>query len=329
VTQPTATPDPAVVAALVAHFARMGEDFPASRPIHTRGVECEGTFTATPVARTLSRARHLRGSPVRARVRFSNGLPGPDVPDTAVQPRGCAVSFLAGGTRSDLVAVDVPGFFASTPREFLAFLDASGGDGFDAFLASHPRTADYLQRALSIAPPRHWLSVAYHAGHAVLLVDDRGTARAGRFRLLPAPAAGAPGSERDGGEARLTPDEVAARGPDYLHEELAAHVTAGTAALRLVVQLAAPGDPTDDVQQVWPDERLVLELGTLAITAVRDPTAGRRDDPPFDVARLGDGLAPAGDPLVAVRSQVYARSSARRRAAAGSAPRRPDRAGPC
>jgi catalase len=244
-----------------------------------------------------------------------------------------------GGARSDLVGVDVPGFFAATPAELLAFLEASGGagrpsggerGGLDAFLASHPITADYLQRAMTVAPPSSWLAVTYHAGHAVVLVDERGTRRPGRFRLMPTARAAEGGATDDA--VRLTADEVAARGPDYLHEDLVARVAAGTAALRLVVQLAEPADPTDDVQRSWPEDRPVVDLGMLVITAVLDRAGSDGADLSFDVARLGDGLAPSADPLIAARSQVYARSFARRRAAAegvagGSAgdPEAPDR----
>ena len=34
------------------------------RAVHAKGVICEGTFTATPEAKRLSRAAHLQGDPV-------------------------------------------------------------------------------------------------------------------------------------------------------------------------------------------------------------------------------------------------------------------------
>lgn len=300
--------DPALVDLLAERFARMGRAFPASRPVHSRGVLCGATFTPAAGAHRLSRAAHLRGDPVPAVVRFSNGLPGLDGPDTAAQPRGCAVAFLPPGRpRRDLVAVDVPGFFAATPGEFLTFLDALEGPELGDHLARHPLAADYLQRALSVAPPVSWLDVTYHAGHAVVLVDRVGTRRAGRFRLAPA-----------GPERRLGPGGADGRGERYLGEDLDARVGAGEASLRLVVQLAGEGDPTGDIQRLWPEDRRVVELGTLTITAVRDrsPDGGAIS---FDVAALGEGIEPSDDPLIAARSAVYARS-ARRRAAAASGP---------
>jgi hypothetical protein len=39
------------------------------RPVHARGIVCSGSFTATSAAASLSRAGHLRGSPIEATVR--------------------------------------------------------------------------------------------------------------------------------------------------------------------------------------------------------------------------------------------------------------------
>jgi catalase len=300
----TIEPPADLVQELAERFARMGAAFPAARPIHTHGVWCEATFEATAEAASYSRAAHLQGGTVPARVRFSNGLSGPDAADATPQPRGCAIAFLPSGERSDVVAVDVPGFFASTPEAFLAFLDASQGPDLPGFLASHPQAAAYLERSLTVAPPVSWLSVTYHAGHAVVLCGPGQARHPARLRLVPA-----------NGEARLDPDEAVARGHRYLADDLAARVAAGNATLRLVAQLASPTDPTHDIQRIWPDDRPLVELGTVTVTAIGGPT----DDLAFDPSRPVKGIERSDDPLAPVRSAVYARSASRRGASTGSA----------
>jgi catalase len=43
---------------------------PATRPVHAKGIVCEGTFTATPAAAGLSRAEHFQGKPVKGNGSF-------------------------------------------------------------------------------------------------------------------------------------------------------------------------------------------------------------------------------------------------------------------
>ena len=79
------------------------------------------------------------------------------------------------------------------------------------------------------------------------------------------------------------------------------------------MQLAADGDVTDDATVVWPEDRPVVELGVLSITGrVADrmrPSAGSA----FDPLRLVDGIEASDDPLLELRSAVYAVSRRRRR----------------
>src|SRR4051794_25622981 len=63
---------------------------PGHRTVHAKGLVCEGTFTPSPGAARLSKARHFQGGSVPITVRLSDGAPDPGVPDNSPDagPRG-------------------------------------------------------------------------------------------------------------------------------------------------------------------------------------------------------------------------------------------------
>jgi catalase len=79
------------------------------------------------------------------------------------------------------------------------------------------------------------------------------------------------------------------------------------------LQLAEPGDQTNDGSVVWPDDRRKVELGVIAITSVVPDSAAAERELAFDPTRLVDGIELSDDPLPALRSRVYVYSVAGRR----------------
>src|SRR5262249_33170652 len=103
----------------------------------------------------------------------------------------------------------------------------------------------------------------------------------------------------------------------FLIDELGERLARGPAQFRIVVQLAGAGDRTDDATEVWPDDRPTVELGVLSVTGkVADSDATQRALA-FDPLHLVDGIEASDDPLLEVRSAVYA-VSRRRRKSGGS-----------
>src|SRR5246127_4010441 len=82
------TPDEAIEA-----IRGTGGAQPGCRALHAKGTLYRGTFTATPEAAGLSRAKHLDGSTVPALIRFSNGSGNPRQKDGLPGVRGMAVKF--------------------------------------------------------------------------------------------------------------------------------------------------------------------------------------------------------------------------------------------
>jgi catalase len=283
---------------------------PGFRAFHAKGVVCEGDFTPSASATTLSKAPHLRG-PVKTTVRFSDGTGLPDVPDgfPDAGPRGMAVRFhLPGGGETDIVTNAFNGFPVSDGEEFLAFFraiaatrpDSPKPTPLDKFLGDHPRALKVVTAPKPV--PASFVTEPYFAVHAFWFTNAEGKSHFGRYRFLPV-----------AGAKLLTAEEAAGQGPNFLIDELTGRLAKGPAALRLVVQLAAYGDVTDDATVVWPEDRPVVELGVLSITGrVADQeTAQRRLG--FDPLRLVDGIDASDDPLLELRSQVYAVSRRRRR----------------
>ena len=215
---------------------------------------------------------HAKGSPARGRlrvggggprepgdrrpgatIRFANGNGNPGVHDGAPAVRSMAVKLsLPDGKSADILANSVDGFVARTPEELLEFLraqlpDPTTGrpdpDALPRFLGAHPAALAFVERVGKRAVPASYAQVTYHAEHAFRFTPAHGPSRFGRYRFAPL-----------AGEAFLAPDDAGKRDPSFLRAELESRLRAGPARFRLLLQMAAGGDPTDDVTALWRDE---------------------------------------------------------------------------
>jgi catalase len=280
---------------------------PGHRAAHAKGTLVTGTFTATPEAAGLTRAVHMQGDPVRATVRFSNGAGDPG-PDYARDGRGMAVKlYLEDGSTTDMVALDLPCFFARTPEDFLEFTRARKPDPetgqpdmekVGAWLGAHPEAQQAIQAALSAQPPESYATVAYNGIHAFRWVNADGDTRYTRYRWEP-----------EAGERTLSEEEARERGPEYLQEDIASRTGP---AFKLVVTLAEEGDPLDDPTAAWPEERETVEVGRLELTGPEREREQGDDVLVFDPMRVTDGIEPSDDPILHFRPRAYAVSIQRR-----------------
>lgn len=281
------------------------------RATHAKGTLCAATFTAAPRAAALSRAGHLQGDAIDARVRFSNGSGAPAAPDGAVDGRGMAVTFtLPDGSATDIVALTLPVFFVRTPEDFLAFTRArkpdpeTGQPDFakvGAFLEAHPEALPAIQAALGAKAPASYLDCTYNALHAFRLVDAGGAGTWVRWTLEPdAPAEG------------LEPDDAAERDRDYLQADLGERLAAAPAGFTLVAVLAQDGDPLDDPTAAWPPARERVAIGRLELTGLAFDREQGGDILVFDPTRVVDGVECSDDPILHARSWAYSESVKRR-----------------
>jgi catalase len=278
---------------------------------HAKGIVVSGSFTPTTQAKALSRAAHFSGPRVPVTVRFSNapGVPANMDNDPGSGPRGIAIRFtLPGGAFTDIVSISHNGFVVGTGEDFLAFLKAAAASGPDAaspkpietFLGSHPRAAKFVSDVQ--ARPRSYATLSYFGNNAFVFVDSSGRKQAVRYQVVPA-----------AGEATLDSASAARTGADYLQEDIEHRLAREPVQFRLYAQLANPGDPTNDGSIVWPDDRKRVELGTIRLTKVEPNQAELQRSLTFNPTFLTSGVELSDDPLVPLRSAVYALSVAHRR----------------
>jgi len=83
----------------------------------------------------------------------------------------------------------------------------------------------------------------------------------------------------------------------------------------IFVQVAAPGDVTDDATINWPEDRELVELGTLELNSILPDSLVQQKHIIFDPIPRVDGIEPSADPLLELRAAIYLLSGRERRAA--------------
>ncbi len=290
-----------------------GGPHPGYRAVHAKGTVCEGSFTATPEAKKLSRAAHLQGDPVETTIRFSNASGHPRARDAdPIAGRGMAVKFhLPDGEATDIVAVPLVVFFARTPEDFLEMTRARIPDPetgqpdpekLGAYLAAHPEAGIALQKGIpKLAPTTSFATSDYRALHAFCLRDADGASHWGRYTWEP-----------EAGTEYLTEEQVESASRDYLQEEIGERLAEGIARFTLEFTLANEGDPLDDPTAEWEGEHEVVELGELEVLRVVEDAETARDPIIFDPMRLTDGIEPSADQILTARPKAYSVSIERR-----------------
>jgi len=289
---------------------------PGFRPAHAKGILLTGTFRPTPAAATLTRAPHMNRESTPVWVRFSDatGLPLIPDPNPNAVPKGCAIRFhLAERVHTDIISHSANGFPARNGQEFLEFLRALAasdptkiaGSPLEAFLGSHPKTLAFVQ--LPKPAPSSFAREQFFGITAMRFTNKDGQSRHGRYRIVP-----------EAGVDHLSDAAAAAKGENYLFDELAERIAKGPVTLRVVVQLPNEGDKVNDATEQWPDDRTQMDLGVIALTAAVPNNAHEQQWTIFDPIPRVDGIDPSDDPLIELRAAVYLISGRRRRAAGAS-----------
>jgi catalase len=282
---------------------------PGYRAIHAQGRYYAGTFTATPEARRISRAVHLQGQPVPVTVRHSNS-PSANPFGPADTVSMATRFYLPDGRVTDLIALPISLFFTRTPEETLALLQAANVDpatgqpdmaSLGQFLSTRPWVAHAVGLRKQLPAAVSFARTAFHALHAFRFVNEAGDEAYARYHWEP-----------EAGVASQTLEELRKHPPSYLFEELEERLRRGPVRFNLVLQLAGAGDPTDDPNAPWPDDRPRVTIGRLELT--RPTTLEEIGDPVMmhDPTRVTDGIELSDDPILAARRGIYEVSVAHR-----------------
>jgi catalase len=281
---------------------------PGFRRAHGRGVALRGHFTASPEAAALTIAEHMRGGEIPVTVRLSNGDGNPYAKDrNAVL--GLAVRFaLPSGDTSEWAALNIADFPAREPDDFAGLAGAQKKNKkgkpnplrLAAFIAMHPQCLKGLLAILKAPTTQSFARVTFNGLHAYFLVDTEGTRRAFRYRWV---ARTEP--------AGLSTDENRFLPPQYLVGEIKQRVASEPVAWDLVLQMAEPHDPTDDMTKHWPSSRPTVTAGRLVVDRVHeDQDLVERSM--FDPTKVPPGIELSNDPVLHFRSESYIESQKRR-----------------
>jgi catalase len=284
------------------------------RPAHAKGLLLSGTFTPSTEAASLTRAPHITRASTPVTARFSNSTGLPRIPDTdpSANPRGLAIRFhLAEHVHTDIVSHSTDGFPTRTGQEFLEFLRAAAASSdaskpspspVEVFLGSHPKALAFVQTPKP--SPSSFAREAYFGVTAMRFTNKDGVQRHGRYRIVP-----------EAGIEHLDDAAAKSKGPNFLFDELNERIAKAPIGFRILVQVADGSDVVDDATVPWPEDRPVINLGTIALTQVVPNNDHEQKVIIFDPIPRVDGIDPSNDPLLELRAAVYLLSGRKRRAA--------------
>jgi catalase len=281
---------------------------PGYRANHAKGIVVEGHFKASPEAAALTKSPIFAGATLPVTVRFSDagGLPNLSDGAPAANPHGMAIKFrLPVGAESDIVANSLKFFPVATPEDFrdLQLAAAASPPGspkptkIEAFIASHPSVP---KAVATLGTPASFADEQYNGVDAFVFTNQAGQKQAFRYIIAPEHV------------VHLSAAEIAKKSPDYLVDGLPERLKEGPLTFHVKAQLAAPGDPTKDPTQAWPDDRNVVDLGVLTIDKAVADSADAQKKLLFVPGNLTDGIEPSDDPLIDARDNAYAVSFGRR-----------------
>ncbi len=283
---------------------------PGKRSNHAKGVMLEGSFTGAADGAALSKAGMFSGAPVKTIVRFSDPTGIPDIPDNVpdATPKGMGVKFyLPDGSESDMALISSTRFPVSTVADFRDLIlaiaaspkDAPKPTRIETFLGSHPATLEFIKGLPAI--PASFATESFYGLNAFKVTGKGGQATMVRFRFVPV-----------AGEKRLSPEEAARMGPNFLMEEIKERVAKGGTQFTLMAQIAEAGDKTNDATVQWPDSRKLVAMGTLTLNKPVADSEKAEKAIVFLPGLLAEGIEASDDPLIPGRDGAYADSYTRR-----------------
>jgi catalase len=270
----------------------------------------KGTFTPTEAAKSLSSAPHFNNPSTPVLVRLSNSTGIPDLPDTDANgnPRGFSIRFVLAETprrlHTDIVAHSANGFPVGTAEESLAFFSSVKDGTIGDYLASHPKALAFVQ--LPKPTPSSFGKERFFAVHAYKFIAADKKETFVRYRFIPA-----------AGEEYLDEAALKEKSPSFLFDEVREAVKQGPIVLKLTAQIAEDGDVTNDCTEKWPEERKIVELGTIKLESVvaDHDQATEQKRIIFDPIPRVDGIDASDDPILQVRAGAYLIGGKERRAA--------------
>lgn len=290
--------------------ALSGGPHKGERVNHAEGIVAEGIFTPSSQASQITTAPHFQKTPTDVVVRFSNATGVPQIHDASGEafPKGMAIRFLLeDGDETDMVLLSVNRFPVSTPEKFLELLTAiKASRDSDAtpspiarFLENNPSAKRFVE--LEKPAPESFTTQNYHGLNALIFTNADGERVYGRYLVEPV-----------NGSQFLDKDARESAEPDYLSTELKSRLEQSKAVMKISLQIASEDDIKNDPTVVWPEERQIIELGTLEIQNIMVNGAEYAKNTLFNPLALTDGISASDDPVLLARPTAYALSFQKR-----------------
>src|SRR6516164_4699431 len=265
------------------------------RPAHAKGILLTGAFALSSEAASLTRAPHLHRDSTPVTVRLSDFAGIPTVADNDPQgasPRGCAIRFHLGEhVHTDIIAHSHDGFPTRTAEELEEFLHAVAAsdpskphpNAIEQYLGAHPKALEFVQAPKPF--PSSFARESFFAVSAFKFIAAGGTSRFGRYRILP-----------ELGSDNLDASAAAAKGPNFLFDEIRERIAKSPVKFRIVVQLAEEGDTVDDATVRWPESRRQIKFGEATLNALVADSDAEQRRIIFDPIPRVDGIEASADP---------------------------------
>ncbi len=267
---------------------------------HTKGFCVEGELTPVDEAiKAYSTSPLFTGtSDVIARVSHKGGKANPA--DDKYGLLGLSMEISTHDDDLHVIGMNTEHFFpVSTSEAFIELLraKATGGDAVKEFAAAHPELKAYkayhgaLDKTL-----RPYEGTTYNSVNAFYLVNEAGEKTAMRFSFRPS------------GDEAIVVDTY----PDFFLDNMQANIAQGTVSWDMVVTLANPGDPVADPSAQWTGDHTEIVAARFTANAAMSEEDGQCDAINFDPTVLSNGFEPSEDPMLQVRSMIYAHGVGKR-----------------
>jgi len=261
---------------------------------HTKGFCIEGVLSPVDEAiKDYSNSPLFTGqSTVIGRVSHKGGKPNPA--DDKFGALGLAMEITTNDDDLHVIALNTEHFFpVATTEEFIELLraKATGKEATRAFAAKHPALKVYKKYHGALDKTlKPYEGTTFNSVNAFYLVDSSGKKSAMRFSFRPS------------GEEGIVVDTH----PDFFLENIQTNIAKGGVSWDMVVTLANPGDPVADPSAQWTGDHNEIVAARFIAEKAMAESDGRCDELNFDPTVLSDGFAPSEDPMLEVRSMIYA-----------------------
>ena len=261
---------------------------------HTKGFCVEGALLPVdPDIKAYSVSPLFEGpSTVIARLSHKGGAANPA--DDKFGQLGLSMEITAADGDVHVIGMNTEHFFpVADAQTFITLLQAqiAGSDAVKAFAAQSPALQHFaayhgaLDKTL-----RPYEGATYNSINAFHLVNAEGTETPIRFAFRPS------------GEQGI----VVETHPDFFMENIQANIARGGVSWDMVVTLANDDDPISDPSQQWTGEHTEIVAARFVAKEAMSEADGRCDEINFDPLVLSAGFAPSADPMLEVRSLIYA-----------------------